>query len=97
MADKDLAAYCPTEIHEKRFLNKNMQAMQLSARASGRILRARNIAKLAGTEPIELDHIAAAIQFRSLDKAIIRNPAGNSKTPSAPSPFENNKQSSEYG
>jgi magnesium chelatase family protein len=71
MTDRDLAVYCPTEKHAKRFLLVNMQAMQLSARAYGRILKvARTLADLAGSETLELDHIAEAMHYRSLDKAI---------------------------
>ncbi len=65
MGPGDIKNYCRLEGAARQLLETTLRQMQLSARAYHRILKlGRTIADLAGSELIEVVHIAEAIQYR---------------------------------
>jgi len=71
MPDAQIENFCVIDAAAKKYLLTKMELLQLSARSYTRILKvARTIADLAGSSIIELNHVAEALHFRSLDKPL---------------------------
>jgi magnesium chelatase family protein len=69
MSPKMVRDLCKISEAGQNLLKKAMEKLGLSARAYDRILKvSRTIADLDGSEDIKIEHLAEAIQFRSLDR-----------------------------
>ncbi|MEX2574515.1 MAG: YifB family Mg chelatase-like AAA ATPase [Balneolaceae bacterium] len=69
MNTKTTRQLCPLDGTSGRLMRKAMKSLRLSARAYTRILKvSRTIADLDSSERIRANHIAEAIQYRSLDR-----------------------------
>jgi magnesium chelatase family protein len=70
MPSRLVKTVCAIDTEGLELLKTAMARLQLSARAYDRILKvARTVADLAECENIKTEHLAEAIQFRSLDRA----------------------------
>jgi magnesium chelatase family protein len=69
MSSKAVREICPITEAGQTLLKTAMERLGLSARAYDRILKvARTIADLSDSDEIKIEHLAEAIQYRSLDR-----------------------------
>jgi magnesium chelatase family protein len=73
MSSRHIRRFCEVDSESDNLLERAMEKLGLSARAHSRILKiARTIADIEGSSDIQADHVAEAIQYRSLDRKIFR-------------------------
>ncbi|HEU0055409.1 MAG TPA: YifB family Mg chelatase-like AAA ATPase [Longimicrobium sp.] len=73
MAPRDLRQFCAIGEASDALLRTAITRLGLSARAYHRVLKiARTIADLGGAESIETAHVSEAIQYRSLDRVLVK-------------------------
>ena len=73
MSSRHIRRFCEIDPESDRLLETAMEKLGLSARAHSRILKiSRTIADIEGSNDIKADHIAEAIQYRSLDRKMVR-------------------------
>jgi magnesium chelatase family protein len=71
MLPRHLRTVCHLEAGGRQLLEAAMRRLGLSARGYDRVLKvARTIADLAGAEAIAAEHVAEAVQYRSLDRTL---------------------------
>ena len=69
MSGRQTRRFCPLPQDAARLLGLAVTRLGLSARAHDRLLRvARTIADLASADAIAAEHVAEAIQYRTLDR-----------------------------
>ncbi|RJR33736.1 MAG: ATP-binding protein [Desulfobacteraceae bacterium] len=73
MNSRQIRQVCELNAESNNLLESAMNRFGLSARAHSRILKiARTIADLAGSDRILSPHVAEAIQYRTLDRKVLR-------------------------
>ena len=69
MNHQQIQQFCTTDEEGRKLLKMAIEELGLSARGYDKILKiARTIADLAGSGQIQTEHLAEAIQYRSLDR-----------------------------
>lgn len=81
MTIRQTKEFCSPDTQGKALLKQAMNRLGLTARAYVRILKvSRTIADLDGSTEVRSNHLAEAIQYRSLDRAGWFNPTGQNRS-----------------
>lgn len=71
MQSRHLRQWCPLDEGCRQLLEGAIRKLGLSARATDRVLKvARTLADLAGEEQIQAQHVAEAVQYRTIDRMV---------------------------
>jgi magnesium chelatase family protein len=69
MQSNHLQKWCKLDDASRNLLEAAIRKLGLSARASDRVLKVgRTIADLAGEDELKANHLAEAIQYRTIDR-----------------------------
>ena len=73
LGPREIRRWCTPRPNAGRLLRDAVRGFGLSARAYHRILKvARTVADLGGSESVDVDHVAEAVQYRTLDRSFGR-------------------------
>ncbi len=73
LGPREIRRWCTPRPDAGRLLRDAVRGFGLSARAYHRILKvARTVADLGGSESVDVDHVAEAVQYRTLDRSFGR-------------------------
>lgn len=71
MSEQQVEKFCPLKEESEKFLRDAIQSFGLSARGHHRVLKtARTIADLEKCSEIKIEHLAEAVQYRTLDRKL---------------------------
>ncbi|HUS24919.1 MAG TPA: YifB family Mg chelatase-like AAA ATPase [Candidatus Binatia bacterium] len=71
LVTREIEAHCAPEDAARAVLDAAMERLRLSARGYHRVLKvARTLADLAGVERVAAPHVAEAVRYRELDRAL---------------------------
>lgn len=69
MSTRLIETHCPLDETAEKILKASMEKYQLSARAVSRILKvSRTIADLSDSQPIKMEHLLEAVQYRNVER-----------------------------
>lgn len=74
MSARDVCTYCKLDASSQDLLQDAFEKLRLSARAHDRILKVARTIDLERKEMIQVQHIAEAIQYRTLDRKLLYDP-----------------------